>query len=89
MLKKVLSKDEARDALRKALHAVLEEEIPPLTDNIVLFEKFQLDSMSMLETLIELEEMLGFSVDPEELDVKDFETVGGYTDFLVMTAAAA
>ncbi|MQW30252.1 acyl carrier protein [Sinorhizobium meliloti] len=88
MLKKVLSKDEARDALRKALKAVLEEEIPPLTDNIVLFEKFQLDSMSMLETLIELEEMLGFSVDPEELDVKDFETVGGYTDFLMTVAAA-
>ncbi|APO69782.1 acyl carrier protein (plasmid) [Rhizobium gallicum] len=88
MPKNVLSKDKARDALRSALESVLEENIPALSDEIVLFERFRLDSMTMLETLIELEERLGFSADPEELDIKDFETVGGYTDFLVKIAPA-
>ena len=45
--------------------------------------------MSMLETLMELEDMLDFKVDPEELDIKDFETVGGYCSFLIGMKAAA
>jgi len=81
--------NEARYDLRKALATVLEEQVPPLDDEMNLFQEFRLDSMSMLETLMELEDMLGFNVDPEELDIKDFETVGGYSTFLVNIKAAA
>ncbi|QBF29895.1 acyl carrier protein [Thalassococcus sp. S3] len=83
MLDAPYTQNEARDDLRKALAAVLEEAIPPLSDEMNLFREFRLDSMSMLETLMELEDMLGFNVDPEDLDIKDFETVGGYSSFLV------
>ncbi|OKL45147.1 acyl carrier protein [Pseudovibrio exalbescens] len=89
MLDKPLTQQEAREQLRKALASVLEEQIPPLSDEMNLFSEFHLDSMSMLETLMELEDMLGFHVDPEELDIKDFETVGGYSSFLVSVKDAA
>lgn len=89
MLEEAYSVTEAREALRKALASVLEDDIPPLSDEMNLFQEFYLDSMSMLETLIELEDMLEFRVDPEELDIKDFETVGGYCSFLVQIKAAA
>ncbi|WP_299601591.1 acyl carrier protein [uncultured Tateyamaria sp.] len=88
MLDNPYTHNEARDDLRKALAAVLEESIPPLSDEMNLFREFRLDSMSMLETLMELEDMLGFNVDPEELDIKDFETVAGYSGFLVAIKAA-
>lgn len=89
MLEDAYTQKEARNDLRKALATVLEEQIPPLSDEMNLFKEFQLDSMSMLETLMELEDMLGFNVDPEELDIKDFETVGGYSSFLVTIKAAS
>lgn len=89
MLEETCSVNEAREALRKALASVLEDDIPPLSDEMNLFQEFCLDSMSMLETLIELEDMLEFKVDPEELDIKDFETVGGYCSFLVQITAAS
>lgn len=87
MLDSAFTMADARENLRTALATVLEEEIPPLSDDMNLFNEFHLDSMSMLETLMELEDMLGFNVDPEELDIKDFETVEGYSKFLVAIKA--
>ena len=89
MLKVAYTQTDARNDLRQALATVLEEEIPPLSDEMNLFKEFYLDSMSMLESLMELEDMLGFNVDPESLDIKDFETVGRYSSFLVSIKAAA
>lgn len=73
----------ARNALRQAVSKVLEEDVPPLKDEMRMFEDLRLDSTSMLETMMELEESLGFSVDPEELDIDDFLTVGSYVKFLM------
>lgn len=89
MLEEAYPVTEAREALRRALATVLEADVPPLADEMNLFQEFYLDSMSMLETLMELEDMLDFKVDPEELDIKDFETVGGYCSFLIGMKAAA
>ena len=47
-----------------------------------LFEDLYLDSTTMLETLMELEGMLGFRVDPNSLEVEDFLTVESFVTFL-------
>ncbi|WP_277738571.1 phosphopantetheine-binding protein [Ferruginivarius sediminum] len=73
----------AREALRQAVSKVLEEDTPPLEDGMNMFEDLRMDSTTMLETLMELEETLQFDVDPEELDIEDFLTVGAYVKFLV------
>jgi acyl carrier protein len=73
----------AREALREAVSKVLEEEVPPLLDEMSMFEELRMDSTTMLETLMELESRLGFEVNPEELDIEDFLTVGAYVKFLV------
>ena len=56
--------------------------IPPLTAEMSLFEDLYLDSTTMLETLMELEGMLGFRVDPNSLEVEDFLTVESFVTFL-------
>lgn len=78
-----ITHESAREALRDALKKVLEEDIPPLKDEMSMFEDLRMDSTTMLETMMELEEALQFDVDPEELDIEDFLTVGAYVKFLV------
>lgn len=78
-----LSNEDAREALRQACSKVLEEDVPALNDEMHMFEDLKMDSTTMLESLLELEETLSFDVDPEELDVEDFLTVGKYVHFLV------
>lgn len=75
--------DTAREALRQALIKVLDEDVPALEDEMSMFEDLRMDSTTMLETMLELEETLEFDVDPEELDLDDFLTVGAYVKFLV------
>jgi acyl carrier protein len=41
-----------------------------------LFDDLALESMSILELLLKLEDDLGFEFDPETLEPSDFDTVG-------------
>jgi acyl carrier protein len=75
--------DDARSALHDAVSAVLNEAVPPLRDEMSMFEDLRMDSTTMLETLMELQDSLDFEVDPEELDLEDFLTVGAYIQFIV------
>ena len=77
-----ITKTGALEALRTAFSKVLNEDIPPLTSEMSLFEDLYLDSTTMLETLMELEDMLGFRVDPNSLEVEDFLTVKSFVTFL-------
>lgn len=79
----MLNRLQAKDALRTALENVLEENVGEISDSMHMFEDFHMDSTTMLETLLELEDILGFNVDPEELNIDDFLTVSSYTDFLL------
>lgn len=74
---------DAREALRKAVSTVLNEPVPSLNDEMSMFEDLRMDSTTMLETLMELQDVMGFDIDPEELDLEDFLTVGAYTRFLI------
>lgn len=79
----MFDKESAKEALKEALENVLGESVGKLNFDIRMFEDLHMDSTTMLESLLELEEKLGFDIDPEELDMEDFLTVNAYTEFLV------
>ncbi|MFJ9951387.1 phosphopantetheine-binding protein [Kitasatospora sp. NPDC091207] len=73
------------NALETALSDVLEREIAGLADDIRLFDDLHLDSTTMLELLMALEDSIELVVDPETLDIEDFASVGTFTDFVLTT----
>lgn len=75
-------------AIETALSEVLEREVSGLTEEIRLFEDMHLDSTSILELLMALEDIVGISVDPETLDMDDFKSVGTLASYLDAQQAA-
>ena len=69
-------------AIETALSEVLEREVSGLTEDTRLFEDIHLDSTSILELLMALEDIVGISVDPETLDMDDFKSLGTLTNYL-------
>ncbi|MFD5752240.1 acyl carrier protein [Streptomyces sp. NPDC059092] len=72
-------------ALENALTDVLERAVTGLTGDVKLFADLHLDSTTMLEMLMFLEDSIGLVVDPEELDADDFVSVDTFTDFVLAT----
>lgn len=70
-------------AVEKALSEVLEQPVTGLTEEVRLFEDLHLDSTSILEMLMALEDAIDVSVDPENLDMDDFKSVGTLTDYVL------
>jgi acyl carrier protein len=70
----------------------LDREITGLRETTELYEELGLDSAGTLELVLVLEEALGFEVDPEDLEIEVFRTVGTLADYisghLVTTATA-
>ena len=69
-------------ALREALAEVLKKDLPELTPQTRLFSDLALDSTSVIELLMELEDTLGLQIDPDELTPDVFETVGSLTAYI-------
>jgi acyl carrier protein len=65
-----------------ALSEVLEREVTGLTEDIRLFEDLHLDSTSVMEMLMELEDSMKIVIDPENLDMDDFQSIGTLTGYL-------
>jgi acyl carrier protein len=74
-------------AVESALSEVLERDVTGLTDDTRLFEDMHLDSTSVLELLMALEDIAGISVDPETLDMDDFRSVGTLTSYMAAQQA--
>ncbi|MGW7056346.1 acyl carrier protein [Streptomyces sp. NPDC054888] len=72
-------------ALETALTDVLERPVTGLTGDVKLFDDLHLDSTTMLEMLMALEDSIGLVVDPEELDADDFVSVDTFTNFVLAT----
>jgi acyl carrier protein len=81
--------DEIRGALRKALAEVLNKELPELAPRTRLFADLALDSTSVIELLMVLEDSLGLQIDPDELTAEAFETVGTLTDYIAACLESA
>jgi acyl carrier protein len=73
---------EIRTALRTALGEVLDRDLPEFTDGTRLFGDLGLDSTSVIELLMALEDSVGVQLDPEELTAEVFDTVGTLTTYL-------
>lgn len=69
-------------AIETALTEVLEREVSGLTEDTRLFDDLHLDSTSVLELLMALEDIVGITVDPETLDMDDFRSVGTLASYL-------
>jgi acyl carrier protein len=74
-------------AVEAALSEVLERTVTGLTEDVRLFEDLHLDSTSILEMLMTLEDAIAISVDPEDLDMDDFKSVGTLTDYVLSQQA--
>lgn len=76
-------------ALELALTEVLERPVSGLEGQVKLFDDLHLDSTTMLEMLMALEDSIGLTVDPEDLDVDDFISVDTFTEFVLSRLPAA
>ncbi|RKN05113.1 acyl carrier protein [Streptomyces radicis] len=68
--------------LRIALSAVLNKEFPAITAELRLFEDLALDSTSVIELLMSLEDTIGLEIDPDDLGPEVFRTVGTLSDYV-------
>jgi acyl carrier protein len=78
-----MKREDVISALETALTDVLERPVTGLHGEVRLFDDLHLDSTTMLEMLMALEDSIGLVVDPGELDVDDFESVDTFTDFVL------
>ncbi|MEZ0109821.1 acyl carrier protein [Catenulispora sp. EB89] len=68
--------------LRSSLSEVLNREVPELREDARLFEDLSLDSTSVIELLMVLEDTVGLEIDPEELGPAVFSTVASLGDYI-------
>ncbi|UED82943.1 acyl carrier protein [Streptomyces profundus] len=77
-----MTRTEIVEHLRIALSAVLNKEFPTLTPELRLFEDLALDSTSVIELLMSLEDTMGLEIDPDELGPEVFQSVGSLADYV-------
>jgi acyl carrier protein len=68
--------------IRKSLTLALGHEIAELPETTMLFEDLGLESLETIELLLGLEGALGIEVDPEDLELEVFRTVGSLADYV-------
>jgi acyl carrier protein len=72
-----------------SLTEVLNRDVSGSSEDTRLVEDLQMDSTSVLELLMALEDNLGFEVDPESLKMDDFKTIGTLANYLEAACGAA
>jgi len=65
-----------------ALSAVLHREVAGLGPEVSLFDDLGLDSTSIIELLMSLEDTTSLEIDPDELLPEVFQTVGSLSDYI-------
>jgi acyl carrier protein len=68
--------------IRQSLAAALGYEITGLHETTMLYQDLGLASIGTLELLLDLEDTLGIEVDPEDLEMEVFRTVGSLADYV-------
>ena len=77
-----MNRTEIVDHIRVALSAVLNREVVEFDLDSRLFEDLALDSTSVIELLMSLEDTIGLEIDPDELGPESFRTVGSLTEYI-------
>jgi acyl carrier protein len=77
-----ITADPVQDAIARALSRVLGRDLPGITAQTRLFEDLNLDSTSVLELLMAIEEDLEVEFDPDGLRQDHFASVGSLSDYI-------
>lgn len=72
--------------IRQSLTMALGREIADLGETTMLFEDLGVESLGILELLLNLEDTLGIEVDPEDLEMETFRTVKSLADYVTRHA---
>lgn len=73
---------ETFDLVVRALSTTLEKPLPGVTLQTSLFHEIGLDSTGVLDLLMNLEEEAGIEIDMEDLDMRDFASVGNLVELV-------
>ncbi|MET8234291.1 phosphopantetheine-binding protein [Micromonospora sp. NPDC005298] len=77
-----MNREQTIEDIRVALSTVLDRQIPQVSEDVRLVEDLSLDSTSVIELLMALEDTTGLEVDVEELEPDVFRTVGTLANYL-------
>nr|WP_202474362.1 phosphopantetheine-binding protein [Streptomyces sp. SID5466] len=69
------------------MSSVLNKELTELDESTRLFDDLALDSTSVIELLMGLEDSIGLEIDPDDLEPEAFGTVGTLTDYVADSLA--
>ncbi|MEU4919549.1 phosphopantetheine-binding protein [Streptomyces parvus] len=82
-----MNRTEIIEQVRIALSSVLNKELTELGESTRLFDDLALDSTSVIELLMGLEDSIGLEIDPDDLEPEAFGTVGTLTDYVADSLA--
>ncbi|HYS39641.1 MAG TPA: acyl carrier protein [Pseudonocardiaceae bacterium] len=68
--------------IETALRDMLEHDIPDLGEDTRLFDDLGLESASVLELLMIVEDVAGISVDAQELSLDDLRSIRSFADYV-------
>jgi acyl carrier protein len=78
-----MNRDAVIEPITVALGEVLGRDLDDLTEETRLFEDLGVDSTTILELLMALEDVLRILVDPDTLEPDHFTTVGTLADYVI------
>lgn len=83
-LSSTLTRAEILAALKELVIEVMQLKIAPeaISDTANLFDDCGLDSTSVIDLIVGLEQKFGISIDDDELDVKLFQDLSKLTEFV-------
>ena len=84
-----MNRQDTLTAITIALSEVLQTDLDTLAEDTRLFEDLNLDSTTVIELLMALEDVLGILVDPDTLEPEHFTTVGKLADYVMADDDAA
>lgn len=84
-----MNREQITEHIRVALSIVLNRELDDLHQDVRLFEDLALDSTSVIELLMALEDTIGLEIDPDELEPEVFYTMASLTDYVAAGLPAA
>jgi len=77
-----MNRNEIVEHVRVAMVQVLNRDVSELGENAGLFEDLSLDSTSVIELLMGLEDTMDLEIDPDDLEPEVFRTVSTLADFI-------
>ena len=82
-----MNRTELLEHVRDALSTVFNRDLPDLAEESRLFEDLGLDSTSVIELLMSLENSIDLEIDPDSLEPEVFMTVRSLADYIEASLA--